>query len=322
MAINSVSNLDIKKLKEEGYLVYKNLLNSEEIKQGQSCFKNQKIYYPELEKLNKLYLEKVSEKIELDLISMKYRASNNNNSTDAGMYHRDIYVFQPEKQIQVYTCLLYLDEAFLEIIPQSHSKPIMSKMEAIKMYCHKKKINIFPGTIIIFHSSLIHRGIFYKKSPNRRLIQQFTCIDKSQIADMESKILHTPCSPQGRKTTAFLGQKISKSQKISTFMNYFIYINVAQGYSYHYNLPGKIKEPNILCISPETNQNRIIPKDDDLDINNKYVVNPEVEIHDIKKKYWKTFNFYTHYAFYLKILLVLVLVLVLVMILTYYLLLC
>ena len=62
-------------------------------------------------------ISKVNLLTNMDLDYIKYRVSNSNNSSDAGAFHRDIHTY--DKTQPIYTCLAYLDESMLEIIPKS-----------------------------------------------------------------------------------------------------------------------------------------------------------------------------------------------------------
>ena len=64
----------------------------------------------------------------MDLDYIKYRVSNSNNSSDAGAFHRDIHTYNETQPI--YTCLAYLDESMLEIIPKSHKQLCISYLPA------------------------------------------------------------------------------------------------------------------------------------------------------------------------------------------------
>lgn len=41
---------------------------------------------------------------------IKFRYSNNNNSTDASTFHSDIYNFTDDEIMPIYTCLCYFDK--------------------------------------------------------------------------------------------------------------------------------------------------------------------------------------------------------------------
>ena len=231
--------MELNHLIEKGYFHFRNILNKSEILDAQNCFQDSLLDYQRLDLVNKNYLKLVSQKLGLQLVSLKYRASNNNNSTDAGMFHRDIHMTEINNRLDIYTCLLYLDDSWMEIIPGSHQEPIMSYLQAYRFLSNRKKINLKSGDILIFHSSIIHRGLFVKKQKQRRLIQQFSCLPLEKIETVLPLILHAPCSNKGRKSNAFWMEKVNKSSYFNSFLNYFVYLNIARGYSYHFNLKKK-----------------------------------------------------------------------------------
>lgn len=288
--------MELNQLAEKGYLQFTNILSKNEIEDAQNCFHDTLIDYQRLDLVNKNYLKIISQKLNLPLESLKYRASNNNNSTDAGMFHRDIHVTEKVSTLDIYTCLLYLDDSWMEIIPGSHLEPVMTYLQAFKFLSSRKKLNLKSGDILIFHSSLIHRGLFVKKQKERRLVQQFSCIPLENIDRVSKLILHAPCSTKGRKSNAFWMQKINKSSYLNGFLNYFVYLNIARGYSYNFNLKSKIGKLEILGISPETNQNRIKINPGILQPSNKYVINEQYDLQDMEPKMYKTYDFYSHYA--------------------------
>jgi len=66
----------------------------------------------------------------MNLDYLKYRVSNNNKSSDAGSFHRDLHSYAGVPEI--YTCLTYLDESIMEIIVGSHKKVSIPIFETIK----------------------------------------------------------------------------------------------------------------------------------------------------------------------------------------------
>lgn len=281
-------------LETQGYILLPGILNHIELKNAREGFLQDQIIYSKLTKVNQNYLEIIKYKLGLNLASLKYRASNNNNSTDAGMFHRDIHLTQLVS-VPIYTCLLYLDDSEMEIVPKSHSSPVMSYVESVQFFLTRKRLKIPAGSILLFHSSLIHRGIFEKPQKNRRLIQQFTCIPLEKTNELVSKILHAPCPPQGRKNNARCNQILQKIPIVHSFCNFFVYLNVARGYAFRSELHLATQNPDIICISPETNQKRIEIKSNILYPSNKFVVHPDYKLVDLEMKDYQDFNFYSHW---------------------------
>lgn len=96
---------------------------------------------------------------------------NNNNVTHGTIFHADIYNHTNENIINMYSCLYYFDDAYLEIIPNSHRKDFLMKHSFHSSYHYKKKIFIQKGTFVILHSNLHHRGIY--NTNNKRLLQLY-----------------------------------------------------------------------------------------------------------------------------------------------------
>jgi len=290
-----------RELEEKGYVLLPKILNAQDLKFAQASFFNSKICYGNLNTVNQNYLNIIKNKLDLDLVSMKYRASNNNNSTDAGMFHRDIHLTQLDKY-PIYTCLLYLDDAIMEVVPGSHRVAVMTFWESLQFYPLRKKLQILPGSILIFHSSLIHRGVFGKPQKNRRLIQQFTCVPRKELEVWQNKILHAPCPPQGRKGNAICNQILNLIPLVFYISNFLVYLNVSRGYAFNFELHSRLKVPEVICISPETNQKRIEIKPNILYSSNKFVVNPDINLLDIASADYQTYNFYSHWYHHLSLL--------------------
>ena len=74
--------------------------------------------------IDKIILKKIQQNCEYlpDPKYVKYRFSNNNNSTDASTFHGDVYNHTKSELLPIYTCLCYFDEAEMELIPASHLK--------------------------------------------------------------------------------------------------------------------------------------------------------------------------------------------------------
>lgn len=104
---------------------------------------------------------------------IKFRYSNNNNSTDASTFHSDIYNFTNDEIMPIYTCLCYFDKTQMELIPGSHTKQFHSQNSCISSYNKKHLVNIEPGDILIFNANIYHRGTNFNTKGNRRLLQVF-----------------------------------------------------------------------------------------------------------------------------------------------------
>ena len=81
--------------------------------------------------IDDVMLPAVAKATGMRLQNTKYRVSNNNNSTDAGSYHRDLQVHDKVRTPNVYT-VSYLDPGVMQLIPKSYQSPHMGYPEAVK----------------------------------------------------------------------------------------------------------------------------------------------------------------------------------------------
>lgn len=264
-------------LAQDGYLIIRNKLTEEQLKFARSCFNKNTIDYKKIKKVNENYLRIAGETVGKNLTCMKFRASNNNNSVDAGAFHRD-YHLNPQVQnpLPVYTCLLYLDDSTMQLIPGTHQERHMSLPQAMGRFKDKKNINVRAGDILIIYASIIHRGIFYKKQDNRRLIQQFDCVDVKNLPTLKKQILHVPCVNKCYNTLADMAVKLNKIKPVSNSLNYIYYLNVAMGYVRLVNLEKILGYPEVVGFSSEVNQARYVPKNKGWEVGNKYITNYNV----------------------------------------------
>lgn len=186
--------------------------------------------------VNEVFLRKVQSSLRWNYVSYtKYRVSDNNNSSDASCFHRDILVTKPPKHPdipdRVYTCLVYFDPTVMQLIPGSHRQTHMGYLRAISQFTKTKDIRMQPGDILIFHSTLLHRGIFTEKLPHRRLIQVFEVFnDRHHEKDILEHTTHIPAVAGDAWKGAWM-ERLSKVPGIISFMNWIGYINAATGYN-------------------------------------------------------------------------------------------
>ena len=161
-----------------GYIVYKKKLSNEEQKLALSSIDTDSniVDYTILKKfIDNYFLPKIPFS---NPVYVKARLSNNNNSIDASVIHSDVYNFTCEKEIPIYTALCYFDKAQLELIPGSHLKPRESFIEL-----NNKRIilDLDPGDIVLFNSSIMHRGVNFTKEGDRRVLQVFEIFPTQEI---------------------------------------------------------------------------------------------------------------------------------------------
>lgn len=310
-------NLNI--INNNGFIVLRKVIDNDSIRYGRNCFNKDRVDYNELINfINNSMLGNINKKFGSDVRCIKYRASNNNNSVDAGTFHRDLQNYDYDnisEPTNIFTILSYLDSSVLEVIPKSHTRHNMSYYEAYNKLNEAIQIKMNPGDVLIFNAMLLHRGIFYfNKTPNRRLIQLFDCIDSSEYQNMAQKILHAGCNNQCKVKFASTLNYLNKIKAISNFMNDISYFNVAKGYGYSYDIMKKINMPNHLYISSEANQERYIPNNNTKwQKGNVYIVLDD-SIYSVPSKKYQT---YLYYAFYINnILTLLILLLFLILMIT------
>ena len=162
----------------------------------------------------------------------KLRASDNNNSSDAASFHRDLVPISREVKgvEQMYTCLTYLDATRMEVVSGSHLKPAVSLVEALgRAGKDVVSLQLEPGDGLLFYSMLMHRGVFTERKPHRRVIQVFDVFPTPEHRTASlPKVLHLPSrmDPVFGKTAIFA----SKFSLGDACMNAFGYLNAATGY--------------------------------------------------------------------------------------------
>jgi hypothetical protein len=178
-------------LDEKGYILLSNVLKEKEIEFGLSCLEDGVVDYTIMKQfIDQVFFKEIQKRVaELpDPIYVKYRFSNNNNSTDASTFHGDIYNHTRSELLPIYSCLCYFDNAKLEVIPGSHK--YNNNGWSISSYNKKKILNVNRGDILIFHSNMHHRGIQFNTQKNRRLLQVFEVFpDKSTYNEHSSKLV-------------------------------------------------------------------------------------------------------------------------------------
>jgi hypothetical protein len=242
-------------LQEDGYLLYRGILDKSEIDTAMACYKGTLVNYGMMERfINIILMRKTSEKLSLGNINyVKYRVSNNNNSSDASTFHRDIIC--GNKNVNMYTCLTYLDKTVMEVIPGSHLVPQDSYLNAFDVYAKRKQVTIGPGDVLLLNSNLLHRGIFTENLPNRRLIQVFEVFFDED--ELHKNFIHVLGNEKYSDTMISL----SKNSFFVGLLNWFGYLNALTGYG----------NPN-QCFSSEGLRGRIVVSQGTWQEINKYVV--------------------------------------------------
>ena len=288
MDISKCSNYQT--LHNEGYLIIKNALNDKELYEIEKSINNKLINYKLLKLfIDNIFIQKINKKLNWNCEYNKFRLSNNNNSDASGM-HRDVLCYDKNKKIYpIFTCLTYLNNTILEIVPKSHKNPTFNIYETFKLYYNIKKININRGDILIFFATMLHRGIFTEHLKNRYLLQVFEVFPNIELYNLYSnKIIHV----KGDEKYKNYMTNISKNNLIINIINYFSFINSATGYGYNEKIINKLNiNNNFTYISSEgfTNNMFIIPNK--LQKINKYILNKNLVY--LNKKDTNTFRYYS-----------------------------
>ncbi len=211
-------------LRENGFVIFRNVLDPSP---GDDFIRDKTVNYAMAnEYIDNYMIKKLNELTGWNAVYTKYRISNNNNSTDASMFHRDIIPSSRSENLPVFTCLTYFDRTTMELIPGSHKKS-QSHIESLKSYNDKLKLTINPGDILLFNSTLLHRGVFTENLPNRRLIQVFELFPTFQDWDENSPKIHHLL---GDNTYSEKMISIGKNKVLNDIFNYYAYVNASTGY--------------------------------------------------------------------------------------------
>ena len=188
-----IFNICILYMIKDCYLKMDNFLSINLINEmKKNILSNNKINYKNFDIIVIKIMKLLGKKFNCDPIPTKYRVSDgkskkNSNSTDAANFHRDINVFENNENIDIYTLVMYLDNAKLEIIPNSCNIFNEKYLDTNKIIKFKK------GDAILFNARMLHRGKFEIKSNSRTCIQIFEIYkNKSDFRKYRKKILTIP----------------------------------------------------------------------------------------------------------------------------------
>jgi len=244
-------------LNTEGYILFKNVIPLEKIEWAKSAIKGNKVNYTIfLAFIYDVMLKEMNQQLKWKAVHTKFRVSDNNNSTDASTFHRDVICHNPNyTSLPIYTCLAYFDNTVMEIVPQSHLKLFMTVPEAISNYSSKLKLQVGPGDILLFHSNLLHRGLFTEGLKHRRLIQVFEVYPNSDLYERYHKQILHMSNPVA--TSYNIMVTLSKIPIIIDLLNWLGYLNAATGYGYKYRPLEKYKLNHFSYISSEGGAKRL-----------------------------------------------------------------
>ena len=241
------------RLARHGYLHLPGMLDEREVVEASSCFVGPSVRYAALSGwIRDTLLPTAGAAVGwVAPVCTKWRASNNNNSTDAAAMHRDLI---PQAGATcapaVCTVLCYLDGGVLEVVAGSHRRLKQSLPEALASAASTTKVAVCRGDIVIISSLLLHRGVFVGAPSERRLVQVFE-VYPSEAAYWSAAPLvrHVPAPGSGIAAGMFAAA--SRVPGIVDVLNLFGYLNAAMGYgSFQYG-------PDTFFLSSEAAQRRV-----------------------------------------------------------------
>ena len=259
-------------LHDKGYIVLRNAVPPEIYKVAQDNIRQNDVNYDIIGNYVDRYISIINAKTGMDLKCSKYRASNNNNSVDAGHLHVDVKKVAPEvmkEKIPVFTCLSYLDKTIMELVPFTHLDGDMTLVKSMQHFRNRIQIELNPGDLLVIYSTLLHRGIFYKNSKNRRLIQGFGCINRDQYKMYNDKIVHVGCDTNCNNTIEKASVFINKYAMGSVVPNIASYFNASMGHGFKWGYMDR-KFP---MAEAEGNNKRLKPKFKGFEPINRYIIN-------------------------------------------------
>jgi hypothetical protein len=259
------------KLDIHGFIILRNAMIDTEINRGKNAispsntvdYANMKIF------IDNTLLDKVKIALDWNPVYVKFRVSNNNNSSDAGSFHRDVNCIDVKKKfIPIYTCLTYFDTTVMELIPFTHKTPVDTLYNAHKFF-DSIKLTIVPGDVLIFSSTILHRGIFNQNDKNRRLVQVFDVFPTASEYNIYApKILHA----QGDEKYSDIMIQLNKYYVTASILNIIGFLNALTGYGHRHAMFKKELGGKYIYISSEGLRGRIEIVPNSLQEINKYII--------------------------------------------------
>tara|TARA_Y100000590_G_C15665898_1_gene994420 strand:+ start:707 stop:1750 length:1044 start_codon:yes stop_codon:yes gene_type:complete len=303
-------------LHRDGFVVLRNVLDPLAVKMAQQNI-NSKVNYSQIKTfIDQNMMKKINDILQLDLVNIKYRVSNNNNSSDAASFHRDLHSYYPNEVTPVFTCLTYLDTAFMELIPQTFQNISSTIPTIIKLWKGRRTIQMNPGDILVFYATTIHRGVFYHKitkNGNRRLIQLFDCVPRNKLDFFLESILHIPCLNNCNNKIANFLIQINKNKMMSKISNTVTSLIAFRGYGAKYRaLPFITSDRKIRYLSTESNRKRLakVYQNKFLE-SNCYILNTESSlVRDTTIRQRRNYEFVSFYLYLVEIILLVIVIVV------------
>lgn len=187
-----------------------------------------------------------------DAVLGKYRISvgstlESSNATDAAAFHRDVKALVPDHPI--HTLVMYLDDAALEVVPGTHQNTDIGTLDYA--CAPSERIDFRPGDAVLFHASLMHRGVFVGAGTPRRVVQFFDVVPTPRQAQYWfPRILHL--WNEGSATKGIMAARLSKVPGMSRTVHFLQ--ELADARAVNLDLP-----PGVTIVSNESWRNRLPP---------------------------------------------------------------
>jgi hypothetical protein len=241
-------------IENDGYIIIKNILTNEQLQKGLDCDNHGQINYSSMRSfIDSIFLPTITKNTSFinEPVYIKFRYSNNNNSTDASTFHSDVYNYTTSETIPIYTCLCYFDKTQMELIPGSHKKEFHSNHSSIGSFFTKKVVDINPGDILVFHANLYHRGINFNTGKDRRVLQVFEVFPDTKTYHEYSNQLLTVVTSK-KSSMSIVTQFSYLISKVPILINSVAFIHFILVYN---DLQYKIV---LNDISPDDKKNRLV----------------------------------------------------------------
>jgi len=261
-------------LNTDGYIHIKNIINPTSLG---SCIntENKADYHCVQNFIQNELLSKVNILMGWDCDYIKFRLSDNNNSSDASVFHRDI-IAQKDVLYPSFTCLTYLDTTVMEVIPGTHTQLFSSSfVDAVTTFRQRRRIVIESGDILLFYSTLLHRGIFTENLPHRRLLQVFEVFPTKELLMVyKDRFLHVKGGSGGHFVSAISKFSIIEVINISGYLNSFYGYGVMKGLPHNISyLSSEGLRPRLEIHNHPQELNCYIMNHETIDSNDRFMFN-------------------------------------------------
>jgi hypothetical protein len=261
-------------IKNDGYVLLNGVLTPEQLNFGLSCIQNDnKVNYSIMKQfIDNTFFPAIQKNTNAitNPTYVKFRFSNNNNSTDASTFHGDIYNHTNNELLPIYTCLCYFDDAQLEVIPGSHK--FNNSDWSINTYNKKVVLDVKQGDILVFHSNMHHRGVNYNKIGDRRLLQVFEVFPDQETYNSHFSKLVIVQSSKSFLMQSIINPVLYNLSKFPIIIDYATFIHYILMYNdLHYKI-------SLMDISPWEKKNKYVSYEPGRRVNIEDVINKPEDI--------------------------------------------